>query len=66
MMTPTTAVGVFREQSHSPERESDDEAILTAVAQELSRRHGFDVRTIRPDEVRRLLDEGNTSWQDLP
>ena len=53
-MNTTTAVGIFREQDHSPERESDDEAILTAVAQALSGRHGFDVRTIRPGEVRRL------------
>ncbi len=53
-MTPTTALGVFREQEHSPERESDDEAILAAVAQELARRHGFDVRTIRPEGVRRI------------
>jgi len=53
-MNTTTAVGIFREQDHSPQRESDDEAILTAVAQALSGRHGFDVRTIRPAEVRGL------------
>ena len=53
-MTSTTALGVFREQEHSPERESDDEAILTAVARELARRHDFDVHTIRPEEVPRL------------
>ncbi len=57
-MKNTTAIGIFREQDHSPERESDDEAILTAVARELARRHGFDVRTIRPGEVRR--------WAQIP
>ena len=53
-MTIPAAVGVFREQEHSPERESDDEAILSAVAQELIHRHGFDVHTIRPEQIHRI------------
>ncbi len=53
-MIPTTALGVFREQEHSPEREGDDEAILRAVAQELARRYGFEVHTIRPEELHRI------------
>lgn len=53
-MNQITCVGIFREQDHSPERESDDEAILTAVARNLSARRGYDVHTIRPREVNRL------------
>lgn len=53
-MNKITCIGIFREQDHSPERESDDEAILAAVARDLSGRRDFDVRTIWPREVKRL------------
>ena len=43
-----TCWGIYRETSHSPGREGDDEAILNATAARLERM-GFDVALCRPD-----------------
>ena len=44
-------IGVFREDDHSPERVSDDRAILEAVASILSGIEGMDVSTVLPGEL---------------
>lgn len=42
--------GIFREQSHSPRREYDDEAILTQTARNLAASEELEVRLFSPDK----------------
>lgn len=53
-MSKITCIGVFREREHSPQRESDDAAILTAVARQLDRRAGLIVNTTAPEALNAL------------
>lgn len=56
MTAKITCMGVFREREHSPQRESDDEAILKAVAEKLDRHAGLAVHTTAPDTLNDLQD----------
>lgn len=49
-MTKRTVLGVFRERSHSPRREFDDEAILKETAKRLSIRLGTQIPLLHPKE----------------
>ncbi len=49
-MTKGSVLGIFRERSHSPRREFDDEAILKETAIRLSRYLGMDVPLLYPTE----------------
>ncbi len=49
-MKKTTVLGIFRERSHSPQRESDDEAILRQTAEELGSLSALDIHLMWPEE----------------
>lgn len=49
-MTKKSVLGVFRERSHSPRREFDDEAILKETAKRLSERLGAEIPLLHPEE----------------
>ncbi len=50
-MKKITVLGVFRETSHSPRRESDDEAILRNTAMNLAESDALEVHLLQPDEL---------------
>ncbi len=49
-MKKINVLGIFREKSHSPQRESDDEAILKKTALELAEISGINVNLMQPEE----------------
>ncbi len=49
-MSDNAVFGIFREKSHSPKREYDDEAILKETASRLSKRLGRQIPLLRPEE----------------
>lgn len=57
-MKKINCLGIFREDDHSPDRVSDDHAILEAVASNISADKRFQVTTLRPGDLsRETLEE---------
>ncbi len=61
-MTKKTILGIFRERSHSPQREFDDEAILKETAKGLCSRLGLEIPLLHPEE---FLETGLDVKPDL-
>ena len=61
-MKKKTIFGIFREKSHSPQREFDDEAILKETAKGLSSRLGLEIPLLHPEE---FLETGLDVKPDL-
>ena len=61
-MTKKTILGIFRERSHSPQREFDDEAILKETAKGLFSRLGVEIPLLHPGE---FLETGLDVKPDL-
>ncbi len=61
-MTKKTIMGIFRERSHSPQREFDDEAILKETAKGLSSRLDLEIPLLHPEE---FLETGLDVKPDL-